>query len=163
MGDSEFGLRLKKAREDAHLTQASVCNTLGIPKTQTLSAYERGVNCPPLKMLKALAVLYGVSTDSLLFGKSNIPQKEKTKEDYVRQLVEAVDNLKLPLQSLADSFLHTTICEIVISDSCYTGLDLFAEKWVRLRDLLDNETIEPSEYEELITQRLNNLSLEERT
>ena len=55
MGNSEFGARLKKAREDAGKKQVEVCNIIGIPKVQTLSAYERGVNFPPIETLKKLA------------------------------------------------------------------------------------------------------------
>lgn len=156
MGDKELGIRLKTARENAHLTQASVCDLLNIPKTQTLSAYERGVNSPPLDILKELVRLYGVSTDSLLFGDNNIPKKEKSPEDYVRQLVEAVDNLKLTPRCDIDGYGNTVI---YLSNICYDGFDAFLERWADLRQLRDNKTIEPDEYEALITRRLNSLFL----
>ena len=161
MGSTDLGNRLRQAREQAGMTQVSVCESLNIPKTQTLSAYERGVNSPPLETLKELSRLYGVSTDILLFGENNVPKKEKSKEYYVRQLVDAVDNLGLTFECSRDSYTREPYFKIQLTDSKYVELDKFAEKWIRLRNLLDTKTIEQDEYDGLISQRLNSLELTE--
>lgn len=160
MGNTELGIRLKQARERAGLKQAQVIEQADIPKVQTLSSYERGINNPPIEILKKLSVLYGVTIDSLVYGEEHIPQKEKTPVEYVRQLVDAVDHLQITFESYTDSYTNASVHRLDLSNSRYLGLSEFAEKWVRLRSLLDSGIIEPEEYDSLITQRLNQLVLQ---
>ena len=161
MGNTELGSRLKQAREQSGMKQSEVCESAGIPKVQTLSAYERGVNSPPLETLKNLARLFGVSTDWLLFGECCAPMKEKTPHEYVAQLVYAADHLKMSFQHeyLPGSFDH--IVTLNLFSSPYKEMDSFVEKWERLRELLDKKIIEQHEYDELMKQRLNTLVLHE--
>ncbi len=91
----EMGERLKQAREKAGFKQNKVCEMLEIPKAQTLSAYERGVNNPSLETLAKLADLYHVSIDWIVCGKDFQCSKPKTRTDYIRDLFNAVDNLEL--------------------------------------------------------------------
>lgn len=159
MGNAELGNRLKQARERSGKKQSDVCEAVGIPKVQTLSAYERGVNSPPIETLKNLSRLYGVSTDWLLFGESYAPLKEKTPNDYVEQLVDAVDHLKMDFDSWEDSYTHDRTVVLRLFSSPYGGLNSFIVKWERLRELLDGEIIEQDEYDGLIKQKLTDLIL----
>lgn len=59
-------LTLKKARLIAGLTQADVVTSLGINKG-TLINYEKFRTLPDIETAKALAKLYGLSIDDLIF------------------------------------------------------------------------------------------------
>ena len=159
MGDSEFGARLKKAREDVGLKQSEVCEALGIPKVQTLSAYERGVNFPPIETLKKLAKSYNVSSDWLLFGTENAVKVKKTPLEYLRQIVDGVDALKLYFGNTEclNSAIGSDLCIVLLSDK-YQSINDFAYEWRDLRKLRDNGTIAEDDYDTLIKKRLSRLS-----
>lgn len=88
-----IGERLQQARKDAKLSQGEVCNLLGIPKVQTLSAYERNVNNPPLETLARLAMLYHVSIDWIVYGGEKQLSSVKSKVDYIVDLFKSLDEL----------------------------------------------------------------------
>ncbi|MDE6898160.1 MAG: helix-turn-helix domain-containing protein [Lawsonibacter sp.] len=94
MTDKALGLRLKKARESARLTQKKVCEAVKIPKVQTYSEYECGKRTPPLELIKKLSRLYQVSIDWIAFGEdSNLPERKAA--DDIRELFRIVDRLGL--------------------------------------------------------------------
>lgn len=168
MADKQLGYRLKEAREAIKLTQAEVCKpeNANIPKVQTLSAYERGVNSPPLETLKRLAILYKVSTDWLLFGEEASPSISTSDIDYVMQLVRAIDCLKLKISvdnCIVNSWsgFNTAYYRVTLStDSPFEKQIIpfrFAQKWGKLRDLLDSGIIDRDEYDTLISQRIQEL------
>lgn len=64
MGSTILGERLKQAREDMGLTQAALGGMIGA-KAANISAYEKGVNTPPLETANKLALLLGVSLEWL--------------------------------------------------------------------------------------------------
>lgn len=162
MGSIELGSRLKQAREKAGLKQSEVCEAVEIPKVQTLSAYERGVNSPPIETLKKLILLYKVSSDWLLFGENSVHKMEKTPHDYVEQLVDSADHLCLDFDDWEDSYTHEKVIVLRLLSSPYDGMNSFVEKWSRLRELLDSKIIELDEYEGLMRQRINSLVLTEK-
>lgn len=72
----EVGERLKAARTAAQLTQADVARDFQITR-QAVSAWERGVHLPSVNELYALCLLYGTSSDFLLFGMRTVPASSK--------------------------------------------------------------------------------------
>ena len=58
--------RIRDLREDRDWTQKELADRLKISRS-AYSAYENGANAPPLEILIALADLYRVSVDYLLF------------------------------------------------------------------------------------------------
>lgn len=160
MGDIELGIRLKKAREKAGLKQQDVCDKIGIPKVQTLSAYERGINSPNLETLKQFCLLFDVSADSLLFGNDKLPTREKSKAEYAKQLVEAVDHLGLVVEDDGDRYGYHSIFT-AFNRTKYEDFNIFSHKWLKFRELLDNGTIELDEYKTLLVDRLNTLEMVE--
>ena len=56
---------LRELREDSDLTQAQVATALGTTQ-QVYARYEKGVNELPLRHMRALCLLYGVSADYIL-------------------------------------------------------------------------------------------------
>uniref|UniRef100_UPI0015FD0778 helix-turn-helix transcriptional regulator n=1 Tax=Comamonas testosteroni TaxID=285 RepID=UPI0015FD0778 len=62
-----LGLRLKKARTDAGMSQAFVAESLRVTR-QSIYSWERGGSCPTAIQLGELAVLYCVCAHTLLFG-----------------------------------------------------------------------------------------------
>ena len=56
---------LRELREDSDLTQAQVATALGTTQ-QVYARYEKGINELPVRHLRALCLLYGVSADYIL-------------------------------------------------------------------------------------------------
>lgn len=65
------GQRLKRLREDNHLTHTDLANDLGVSFAQ-IYRYESGKASPDSEVLDRMAELFGVSADYLL-GRSNAP------------------------------------------------------------------------------------------
>lgn len=64
----EIGLRIKKLREERHLTKEAFAKKLGI-SGQYLGIIERGQNCLSVEKLKKLCDFTNQSSDYILFGK----------------------------------------------------------------------------------------------
>lgn len=60
-----FGPRLKRARQEARLTQQAAADSIGA-QLRTYQRYESGTTEPTLYDLVGLAIVFGVSTDWLL-------------------------------------------------------------------------------------------------
>ena len=56
---------LRELREDSDLTQAQVAAVLGTTQ-QVYARYEKGINELPVRHVRALCLLYGVSADYIL-------------------------------------------------------------------------------------------------
>lgn len=67
-----FGSRLKKLRNEKHISQAMLASELGI-STNAISQYETDKRFPDQKCLVKICLFFGVSSDYLL-GLSEIPQ-----------------------------------------------------------------------------------------
>lgn len=61
----DFGLRLRKLREDKKLSQEALSRKLKISKS-VISGYENNVKMPSLNTLINLALIFNVSTDYLI-------------------------------------------------------------------------------------------------
>lgn len=57
--------RIKQFRQERHVTQAQIAETLGISQQQYFK-YEKGVNELPIRYLIAICKAYGLSADWLL-------------------------------------------------------------------------------------------------
>jgi transcriptional regulator with XRE-family HTH domain len=62
-----IGIRLRAARLAAKLTQQDVAKEFGRSR-QSMSSWEGGKTLPTVLELRELGMLYGVSSDFLLFG-----------------------------------------------------------------------------------------------
>lgn len=160
MGDIELGARLKKAREEKGLKQLEVCEALSIPKVQTLSAYERGVNAPPIETIKKLAILYSTTTDWLFFGEEQRKNTSKTPFDFMKQVVAGVDYFKFKLykdepQRTADFGWINGKIYVCLDSFVFDDIEKFAQWWYDLRNLYDNGTLDKDDYETLLNKRLS--------
>ena len=63
----DFCERLKKARENAGLSQQEVADSLGITR-QSISKWERGISYPDINNLILLKDLYNTSFDDLFYN-----------------------------------------------------------------------------------------------
>ena len=79
----DFGLRLKKLREEQGLTQRFVANKLGITVT-SIKNYERNEQLPPIDKLEAMALLYKTSLDYL----RNLDKRKPDLRFYIGDLPE---------------------------------------------------------------------------
>lgn len=66
----KFNENLKKARQDANMTQAEVARAVGVAKN-TYCNWELGIREPNILKIKALAKLFGVSVDYLVGMEEN--------------------------------------------------------------------------------------------
>ena len=57
--------RIKQFRQENHVTQAQIAETLGISQQQYFK-YEKGINELPLRYLFVICQAYGISADWLL-------------------------------------------------------------------------------------------------
>ena len=64
-----LGTRIRKAREQARISQAELARRIGISKT-AMNAIEGGATDPRASRIVAIARELGVSTDALLLGKA---------------------------------------------------------------------------------------------
>jgi transcriptional regulator with XRE-family HTH domain len=64
-----LGTRIRKARENARISQAELARRIGISKT-AMNAIEGGATDPRASRIVAIAQVLGVSTDALLLGTS---------------------------------------------------------------------------------------------
>jgi transcriptional regulator with XRE-family HTH domain len=62
-----LGPRIRKAREQARISQAELARRIGISKT-AMNAIEGGATDPRASRIVAIAQVLGVSTDALLLG-----------------------------------------------------------------------------------------------
>ena len=62
---TNFGEILMQLRQEKHLSQAELGNVIFV-SGGTISNYEKGVHCPDVEKLVALAEYFGVSIDYLL-------------------------------------------------------------------------------------------------
>lgn len=162
--DSSIGKRLKQARESRNLKQAQVCEDLAIANVQSLSAYENGKSSISADRLAEFSRYYEVSADWILFGEELVGNrlKEKTLKDCCKQLVELIDCMGGKPEEYCDSFTHDSGQRIVMTGSlsrCANDHEFstFLSKWIRLRTMLDDETLTEDEYQTLIDSRLEAL------
>ncbi len=67
MNSKEIGVLLARLRKERDMTQQQVAERLCV-SPQAVSRWERGVGCPDVSLLPALAKLFGVSIVKLLAG-----------------------------------------------------------------------------------------------
>lgn len=165
MGNKELGLRLKRARERVNKTQKEVCNEAGIPKEQTLSAYENAVNSPPLDTLKKLCTIYNVSADYLLFGEEHRPAREMSVlsvRECAKLFVDLADKLELPIfeEEIEETLLYCIVLEgstFLYQKSDTDAFNAFVKKWYQLRKAKESNVIDYSDYHTIISKRLEEL------
>lgn len=168
MDSKEIGQRLRTARNNCNLTQKEVCDKASIPKVQSLSSYENGSTKIPVDTLSELCSIYGVTSDSIIYGEQSILPANNTPEDNIRLLVALADSLKLPIKETPHSEddkssisqIFGTNYSIGFDSILYRGLGDFMHKWKRLRDLLDTGVIDSEEYATLLENKLSSLKIE---
>lgn len=158
MADKEIGIRLKTARESAKLTQQKVCEILKIPKTQTLSAYESGVNNPPVEVLKKLSRLYQVSIDWIVFGEDS-SLFERKNADYIAEFFGIVDKLGLCFCEETDWNGNSTGRYVVyVENNRRNRFNSLIADLGRINGIRD--VLEPDEYKMLFQKKINTFAVE---
>lgn len=159
MADKAIGIRLKEARESVGLTQQKVCEMLGIPKTQTLSAYESGVNNPPIEVLKGLSQLYHVSIDWIAFGEESLLAKQKKTSECIVELFKIVDRLGLCFCEEDDWNGNPTGNYVIyVENKNRKGFNNLIIDLGRINGIRDS--LEPDEYEMLFKNKINKYAKE---
>lgn len=87
---SEFGKRLKKAREACDLTQLDVAKRFDVGKG-TVSAWENGGGDPGALRLGKLARMYRTTADALLGGEAS---RQSSYTELAREVADWIDALE---------------------------------------------------------------------
>lgn len=106
------GANIQRAREQARYTQEELSELLSITPNH-LSAIERGVSGVTLETLEQLCQLFGVSADTLLFGKTErsdisgelvrlLAGLQPTQQQQVVKIVELILRLREDGGSIGD-------------------------------------------------------------
>lgn len=148
-----IGERLKKARENIGLKQNKVCELLSIPKTQTLSAYERDVNNPPLEMLAKLSNLYHVSIDWIVCGEEVQHWQAKRTADYISDLFNAIDRLGLLFIEEIDEFNDQIGYSVRLRNDKLRGFNILVESLYKIYGVKD--AIDYDDFQMLIHKKIN--------
>lgn len=95
-----IGNRIQKYRKDKGLTQEGLAEKLGV-SAQAVSKWETDASCPDITLLPALCRGLGITTDTLLTGKSDevqlLPPEQRKSLDSLtlRILVDSSDGDKV--------------------------------------------------------------------
>lgn len=153
------GERLKFARERVKLKQKEVCEYVEIPKIQTLSAYERGVNSPPIETLKKLSRLYHVSIDWIVCGEEFQEVAEPGTAALVENLFNAANGLGLDIGPETDYNGEPTGKYVVwLENDKLTGFNSLIGDLIRLHDL--REMLDGDDYRTLVQKRIKARAIE---
>ena len=148
-----IGSRLKYAREQAQLKQKDVCESAEIPNIQTLSAYERDKNSPPISALKKLSQLYHVSIDWIVCGKESMHERQKETADYINELLEAIDGLGLYFSEEQDWNGNPTGEYVVyLRNSRLKGFNYLIDSLYKIYDIRDR--IDSEDFQMLIQKKI---------
>lgn len=164
MASKDIGQRLREAREKAGLTQAQAVEKLGIPKAQTLSAYENGKNSPPLEKIGEMCVLYGVSTDYIILGKKNNYRNEKDAVDHAEDLIAACDYLGLSIEDYCYGDRYYCSSDnypaIILRNDNLNGFNKFSTDWRAIRNLKETRVLREDFYHDLMRSKAEQLRAE---
>ena len=86
-----IGERLLKLRKERNLSQEELANVLDVSR-QTISKWETDQSTPDFDKIIPLCEYYGITSDELLTGNSNIKEakKENVKSNFARNIAVAV-------------------------------------------------------------------------
>lgn len=118
----EIGLRIKKLREERHLTKEAFAKKLGI-SGQYLGIIERGQNCLSVEKLKKLCDFTNQSSDYILFGKeytfdSSVKDTlSDLSDEDIKTCCEALEKLALVMKRNKDKNRNNVSAEEVSSDT----------------------------------------------
>lgn len=147
------GERLKYARERVKLKQKEVCESVDIPKIQTLSAYERGVNSPPIEVLKRLSRLYHVSIDWIVCGEEFRETTKLGTADLIENLFNAANRLGLDIGPELNWDNEPTGEYVVwLKNDTLRGFNSLIGDLIRLHDL--REMLDSDDYRTLVQKRI---------
>lgn len=86
-----IGERLLKLRKERNLSQEDLANVLDVSR-QTISKWETGQSMPDFDKIIPLCEYFGITSDELLTGNSNIQEakKDNVKSNFARNIAVAV-------------------------------------------------------------------------
>ena len=86
-----IGDRLLKLRREKNISQEELANILDVSR-QTISKWETGQSMPDFDKIVPLCEYFGITSDELLTGNSNIQEakKENVKSNFARNIAVAV-------------------------------------------------------------------------
>lgn len=91
-----IGSRICKYRKEKGMTQEELANHLGV-SSQAVSKWENDISCPDISLLPQLAQVLGITTDTILSGKSEdvklvpVAQRKSLDEMVLRIYVNSAD------------------------------------------------------------------------
>lgn len=148
-----LAMRLKEVRETLKMSQSDFSESIGL-KQQTYSAYEKGINKPPIDILINIAEKYNVSIDWLC-GFSNLKKKEIRLDTYADVLHLLFELGFLDGVDLDTNFAkwnksennfdadYSNLMMIYIND---TTINNALQEWKKMFDLFKSDIIDEEVY-----------------
>ena len=99
----EFAERLARLRKERGLTQQELAEGIDLHVSQ-LRRYEYGTSQPTLEVLRKLAVVLGVSADTLIFA-----DDEREMDVDLKTLLEAIEKLGDEEKRMVKTFLNALL------------------------------------------------------
>lgn len=95
MSIKEFGLKLKKLREEKRLSQRGLGLSVGL-SDKTISSYETGRSYPNLELLKRLGDVLGKPIDYFISS----PTKDSLTQEYLEKIQSKQNELERDIKEL---------------------------------------------------------------
>ena len=104
-----FGERLRKIREEKHITQTELSRISGVHNVN-LSRYERGQQNPTADVLKRIAEALEISVGHLIEGAPDAVPASRLEDSELRAQLEEIERLpeeeKVTVKRFLDAFLY---------------------------------------------------------
>lgn len=140
-----FSKRLKEVRKDMNLTQKQFAEKIGFTQA-TLSAYENNPKSPSLDIVIDIAEKCNASLDWLC-GLSDQKNKDKeicTKGDIIEKILDISKVTDMSPEVDVNPFTEEPVGVIKLYDK---NICTFIQKWVDMKRLYDDGTIEAELYD----------------
>lgn len=146
MNEQIIATRIKELRNSLNLTQNEFGSLINVAQT-TLSSYEKGTKTPNIETLYNISKKCEISLDWLC-GLSNIQKTNNftSYSDIFRLLVNICKsiNINITTQETINNF------ENIYMEPINKKLIDFLDKWLKIKDIYDDKTIDNETYEMVI-------------
>lgn len=152
-----FAENLKKAMAKNNMNQSSLAGAAGTTP-QNISKYCKGSVLPDLGIVVQIATALNVSVDYLIGNEDFLSKKNRecfSLSNLLEQFVLVADTLNFDIAECKCSFSEHNFG----FDFEYLQLSIidFWKKWAQYRKLLEEQYIEQSDYDTLISTQLSNI------
>ena len=139
----QFGMRLKKAREQKNITRKAIANRVGV-HTNTYGLYERGNRVPDAIMIRTICDILQVNYIWLFTGEgpmhmpdNSIGLEPELLEKIIAKVEEHIDNSKMILRAAKKAEIISILYEEALEKEEWReqlGIDRKTKRFIKLLD-----------------------------